>query len=179
MYKNLSLLIILCLLYSSCDNTSQRRRNRDKVTQQELVNVQQEQTSVTQKKKETLPFKKGEEYYVRVVGISDGDTFTGLTDDNKQVKCRFFGIDAPEKKQAFGNLSKQTLSDLIFDEQVHIIIQSKDQWQRAIVWVFNSKGMDIASEMLKAGMAWHYKKYNNSEEYAELENWASKNRIGL
>ena len=66
---------------------------------------------------------------MRVVGIADGDTFTGLTTDNKQVKCRIYGIDAPEKKQAFGSRSKQALSDLIFGENVHIKIQDKDRYK--------------------------------------------------
>jgi len=33
--------------------------------------------------------------------------------------------------------------------------------------------------MIKAGMAWHYKKYDNSEEYAELENKAKITKQGL
>jgi len=44
-----------------------------------------EQFAVEKTKKRTLQFKKGEEYSVKVVGISDGDTFTGLTNDNQQI----------------------------------------------------------------------------------------------
>ncbi|MDR1454289.1 MAG: thermonuclease family protein, partial [Tannerella sp.] len=38
----------------------------------------------------------------KVVSVSDGDTFTLLTSGNRQEKIRLDGIDAPEKKQAFG-----------------------------------------------------------------------------
>ena len=48
-----------------------------------------------------------QKFNVKVVGISDGDTFTGLNRDNLQLKFRIYGIDAPEKKQAFGTKSKE------------------------------------------------------------------------
>ena len=54
----------------------------------------------------------------RVVGISDGDTITVLDDANTQHKIRIDGIDAPEKGQAFGERSKQSLSTRRFTEQV-------------------------------------------------------------
>ena len=54
----------------------------------------------------------------RVVGISDGDTITVLDSEKKQHEIRFAGIDAPEKGQAFGERSKQSLSTRRFTEQV-------------------------------------------------------------
>ena len=41
----------------------------------------------------------------RVVGVSDGDTITILDNTNTQFKIRLSGIDAPEKKQPFGQVS--------------------------------------------------------------------------
>jgi endonuclease YncB( thermonuclease family) len=38
----------------------------------------------------------------RVVGVTDGDTITVLDITNVQHKVRLAGIDAPEKKQPFG-----------------------------------------------------------------------------
>ena len=46
----------------------------------------------------------------RVVGVADGDTITVLDADKVQHKIRLAGIDTPEKKQAFGNRSKESLS---------------------------------------------------------------------
>ena len=40
-------------------------------------------------------------------------------------------------------------------------------------------GRDVSAEMLKVGMAWHYKQYSKDEEYAELENTARQQKIGL
>jgi endonuclease YncB( thermonuclease family) len=54
----------------------------------------------------------------RVVAVSDGDTITVLDGDERQHKIRLSGIDAPEKGQAFGERSKQSLSTRRFTEQV-------------------------------------------------------------
>ena len=46
----------------------------------------------------------------KVVGVSDGDTITVLDDmDKGTFRIRLDKIEAPEKKQAFGNKSKQFL----------------------------------------------------------------------
>lgn len=120
------------------------------------------------------------DYYIQVVGISDGDTFKGLTQDKIEIRFRIYGIDAPEKNQAFSNKSKQYLSGLIHEKKVGIRVQKKhDGFGRPVVWVYTPEGKDVASEMLKAGMAWHFKQYDNSEEYAELERSAKANSIGL
>ena len=42
----------------------------------------------------------------KVVEIADGDTITVLQ-DRKQVKIRLYGIDTPEKGQAFGKAAKK------------------------------------------------------------------------
>ena len=56
----------------------------------------------------------------RIVGIADGDTITILDASNMQYKIRLAGIDAPEKKQDFGNVSKRSLSDMVFNQQVKV-----------------------------------------------------------
>ena len=173
MFKRSLIFLFFILLFASCDDVLL-------YIEREITPPAKTEKSTTKKqKKAPLQFKKGEEYVVKVVGISDGDTFTGLTADSQQIKCRMYGIDAPEKKQAFGNRSKQTLSDLIFGEQVQIKIQNKDRYGRAVVWVYTAKGKDVSAEMLKAGMAWHYKQYSKDKEYAELENQARNGKIGL
>jgi endonuclease YncB( thermonuclease family) len=50
----------------------------------------------------------------RVVSIADGETLTLLDGDKRQHIVRLDGIDAPEKAQPFGNVSKRHLSDLAF-----------------------------------------------------------------
>lgn len=43
---------------------------------------------------------------VKVVGISDGDTFTALFADKYTEQIRLHGIDTPESGQPFGEVAK-------------------------------------------------------------------------
>ncbi len=54
----------------------------------------------------------------KVIGVTDGDTFTLLSIERQQYKIRLRHIDTPEKRQPFGQRSKQALSDLIYQKQV-------------------------------------------------------------
>lgn len=56
----------------------------------------------------------------RVVSVADGDTVTVLDATNTQHKIRVAGIDAPEKKQAFGNRSKNNLAELVAGKNVSV-----------------------------------------------------------
>lgn len=49
------------------------------------------------------------------VAVVDGDSITVLR-EHEQIKMRLNEIDAPEKAQAFGNRSKQSLSEAGFDK---------------------------------------------------------------
>jgi micrococcal nuclease len=69
---------------------------------------------------------------LKVVSISDGDTFTGIDSLNRQVKVRLHGIDAPEKAQAFGNASWKALGDLIEGKTVEIQQVDKDRYGRVV-----------------------------------------------
>lgn len=118
-------------------------------------------------------------FTVKVVGISDGDTFTAINDDNLQLKIRIYGIDAPEKRQAFGNKSKEFLSSLIFGKHISIDVQSKDRYGRYIAKVYSPDGKDVSLLMIHEGMAWHFTKYDNNKVYADAEILARKAKRGL
>lgn len=120
----------------------------------------------------------------RVVAIADGDTVTVLNASNTQFKIRLMGIDAPEKKQAFGNRSKQSLSSLVFNKQVTVEYNKKDRYGRTVGKIIVD-GIDANLEQVKVGLAWHYKQYQReqSEEdrlaYSEAEDKARNARRGL
>lgn len=115
----------------------------------------------------------------KVVKIADGDTFTLLVNNHDQVKVRLDGIDAPEKKQAFGNKAKQYLSSMIWGTPVTVKVYKKDRYGRSIGKVSTSKFKDVNLEMIKAGYAWHYKEYNDDKTYASAEVSARKRKLGI
>ena len=130
--------------------------------------------------KQTLRTNITCDYYVTAVKIVDGDTFIGLTKDRKEVQFRLQGIDSPEKNQPFSGKSKEKLAELIAGKLVGIKVKKEsDGYGRLIVWAFTPDGNDVSAEMLKAGLAWHFKKYDNSTLYSQLENKARKNRTGI
>lgn len=120
----------------------------------------------------------------QVVGVSDGDTITLLDANKTQHKVRLAGIDAPEKAQPFGQASKKSLSDLIFNKQVNVYWEKKDRYQRVLGKVTLGE-QDICLEQVKRGMSWHYKQYQRDQtpedrmKYTLAEKEARANRIGL
>lgn len=115
----------------------------------------------------------------KVIGIKDGDTFVLLIDGKEQT-VRLAHIDCPEKKQPFGNKAKQFASDLCFGKNVTLINDNKfDRNKRLITEIFLLDGTNVNKELVKNGLAWHFKKYSDNKEYAQLEIEAQKNRIGL
>ncbi|GLW61708.1 hypothetical protein Hthe01_20570 [Hydrogenophilus thermoluteolus] len=56
----------------------------------------------------------------RISGVSDGDTLTCLA-EKRQIRVRLAQIDAPEKRQPFGEKAKQALSNLVFGKTVELI----------------------------------------------------------
>jgi endonuclease YncB( thermonuclease family) len=120
----------------------------------------------------------------KVVGVADGDTITVLDEHNTQHRIRLAGIDAPEKKQDFGNVSKQTLSNMVFNENVEINWDKEDRYGRIIGKVLVN-GVDVNLKQIKLGMAWFYRKYQNELiledrlNYLHAEEYALNNKVGL
>ena len=104
----------------------------------------------------------------RVVAIADGDTITLLDSANTQHRIRLEGIDAPESHQAFGEQSRLSLSEMIFGKDVSVSYQKVDQYGRLVGKIILD-GKDINLEQVKAGMAWHYKFYEDEQTPEDRE----------
>lgn len=119
-----------------------------------------------------------------VVGVADGDTITVLDQQKNTYKIRLQGIDAPEKKQAFGEKSKQSLHDLVHSKQVRIEYDKEDKYGR-IVGKVTLGDLDICLQQLSLGLAWHYKKYQNEQPasdqavYSDTELKSKSLKLGL
>ena len=114
----------------------------------------------------------------KVVAINDGDTFTVVI-DNKQIKIRVDAIDAPEKGMPYSKASKKYLSALCFNKLVGIKAVKTDRYGRTVARATLPNGKDLSTEMIRAGYAWHYKKYSTDKQLANLELLARKGKLGL
>ena len=93
----------------------------------------------------------------KVVGVADGDTITVLHDKQPQ-KIRLYGIDCPEKRQPFGNRAKQFTSQLVFGKLVEVKPVTMDRYGRTVAFV-QLKNILVNEELIKAGLAWIYRRY--------------------
>jgi len=120
----------------------------------------------------------------KVIGVADGDTLTLLDAQKNQHKIRLQGIDAPEKAQAFGNKSKQSLHEMVHGKEVFVDVQKKDKYGRSVGKILVNQ-TDACLEQIKRGMAWHYKQYANEQSpedrdvYAQAESTARAQSLGL
>ena len=98
----------------------------------------------------------------KVVGIVDGDTIDVLDSDRNTHRVRLAGIDAPERRQAFGARSTQNLTALVRGSDVRVEWYKLDDWQRLVGKVLKN-GQDICLEQVRAGFAWHFKRYEDEQ----------------
>lgn len=107
----------------------------------------------------------------KVVSVADGDTITVLDSQKTQHKIRLQGIDAPERAQAFGNKSKQSLHEMVHGKQVTVDYQKKDKYGRVVGKILLNN-TDVCLEQLKRGMAWHYKQYAKEQPKEDQETYS-------
>ena len=114
----------------------------------------------------------------KVVKIVDGDTYDVVDSLQKLSRIRMNGIDAPEKKQAYGQRSKDLLGRLCFGKTVLIKVYSKDRNGRLIADSYIN-GQSLSLVMVEEGMAWHFKKYSKDPVLAQAETRARAAKKGL
>jgi endonuclease YncB( thermonuclease family) len=112
-----------------------------------------------------------------VVAVLDGDTIEVLV-EQRQLRIRLDGIDAPEREQPFSRAARDFLGELCHRQTAYIMVVAKDRYDRLVGDVY-LEGVWINGEMVKAGYAWHYTQYNDSAELAALQQAARDARRGL
>lgn len=118
----------------------------------------------------------------KVVGISDGDTITVLTNEKHQVKVRLYGVDCPESKQAYGTRARQSTSNHVFGKHVRVEIADTDRYGRTVGIVTTPGGAVLNRELLAEGMAWLYTAYCKAPicgEWKREEEAARQKKVGL
>ncbi len=88
----------------------------------------------------------------KVVKITDGDTLYVLDANYEQPKIRLTGIDAPERRQAYGLASRKHLASIVAGQQVTVEYQKRDRYGRIVGKVLLD-GINACLEQVKAGFA--------------------------
>lgn len=117
----------------------------------------------------------------RVVTVSDGDTITvEPIQGGDRVKIRLHGIDAPERKQPHGEVSRGLAFDIALYKTVDVEELSRDRYKRTVAIITLPDGETFQAAMLRAGLAWVYPRYCKDCSYWEaLQEEAQREQRGL
>ena len=139
----------------------------------------------------------------KVAGVAEGDVITVLVDAReiqspqlrkeitqlrenvtpqllKKVTVRLYGIDCPEKKQAFGQRAKKFTSDLVLEKKVKVVKRGGGRQGIIIGEVLIDDNRSLNKELVKAGLArWDEKNAKDNVELENLQDEARKAGIGL
>jgi endonuclease YncB( thermonuclease family) len=115
--------------------------------------------------------------------IDNGDTITIIC-LTRPLKIRLMGIDAPDNEQAYGDVARQHLSDLILNQQVVVEYTGLGD-NFLIVGRVLLKQTDVGAQMIRDGVAWYDKTFDSMlletqrQMYAECETAARTEHRGL
>ena len=122
-------------------------------------------------------FSFAQSFKGKVTHVKDGDSFEIRI--GKQTKeIRINGIDCPEYDQPDGDAATSFTYNLCYRKKVKVEVTGIDRYGRTLANITVGK-KDLATELLKAGHAWHYKKYNSDSLLSSLEAYAKESHIGL
>jgi endonuclease YncB( thermonuclease family) len=116
-----------------------------------------------------------------VVAVTDGDTLKvrcGAPGAYQQIIIRLAEIDAPERRQPFGDLSRQALADSCFKVDAVVRPSTRDRYGRTVARV-ECRGEDASASQVRAGMAWAYTKYLTDPSIQQIEAVARGQKVGL
>lgn len=120
----------------------------------------------------------------KVIVVFDGDTVAWVDEKTQDtLRIRLHGVDAPEKMQPFGKEAKAFTSDLCLEKTVFFNFIDTDAFGRKLGKIITLDGKEVNQELLKNGLAWHFKKYSkgnvDSALYANLQKEAQLEKKGL
>jgi len=95
---------------------------------------------------------KAASLYGKVIEVNSGDVIT-IFNLNRPVRVKLLGVDAPEMDQAFGDVAKRHLSDLVFDKGV-LVNYSGIAADKSLTGRVSLNDADIGAQMIRDGAAW-------------------------
>ena len=112
------------------------------------------------------------------LSIYDGDTFPFIKDTTKH-KIRLYGIDAPEKKQFYGDSSTTALVNLIDGKPITVHVVDTDKYGREIGKIYQDT-IYVNNKMVATGNAWWYYYFAKADvDLKESHKSARDRKIGL
>src|ERR1044071_6319367 len=121
--------------------------------------------------------------YGKVIEVNSGDVIT-IFNLNRPVRVKLLGVAAPELNQAFGNVARKHLSDLVFDKGV-LVNYSGIAADQSLTGRVSLNDADIGAQMIRDGAAWvdlnnvDRLSATDREVYQQSEQAARNERRGL
>ena len=115
-----------------------------------------------------------------VTRVIDGDTLK-VTLSGKTESIRLYGIDAPEKRQAYGLSAKDFLEVMVEGKSVNITPLDTDRYGRTVA-IVNLNTQNLQEQLILAGYAWvnpQYCRRSFCTAWATLQGISAGNRVGL
>jgi len=121
----------------------------------------------------------GATFQAQVIGVADGDSLKVLR-GHESIRIRLEGIDCPEMRppQPYCRKAKTFTSKKAFNRNVQVRVVTTDKYGRKVCRV-EVDGQDLSVELLRAGLAWHYKHFNQEPALARLQAEAQARKRGL
>ncbi|XP_073119077.1 staphylococcal-like nuclease CAN2 [Henckelia pumila] len=96
----------------------------------------------------------------------------------RKYRIRLRGIDAPELGMDYGQRAKEELTNIVQGKCLRALVFGEDRYGRCVADVY-CDGIFLQKSMLKKGLAWHYKAYDQRPLLAKWEKIARAKRMGL
>jgi endonuclease YncB( thermonuclease family) len=119
----------------------------------------------------------------KVVEIVDGNTMI-VINVNRRIKIVLKASAAPEDAQAFGDVARQHLADLVLGKEVLVDYTELGRDGHLVAKVFCNE-MDVGQQMIRDGVAWYDRVYEKDlsqleqQLYEESERAARREHRGL
>lgn len=118
-------------------------------------------------------------YNAKVIGIADGDTVV-IRRNGRKEKVRLFGVDCPEKRQAFGPDASQFTHLVTLNTNVTVVPVHQDRYGRVVAYLILENGRNFNYLLVSEGLAWWFRRYApNDFQFAGREILARLKGKGL
>ena len=111
-----------------------------------------------------------------MIRVSDGDTVVVEEATGTRHKIRLLGIDAPESAQAYGPAATEWLRSRALGAPATVHWQVRDRYQRLVGQVFVASE-DVGLDLIRAGLAWHYRAYAKGQAADDRSAYAAAERV--